>query len=180
MSTLQTLLPLNHLKTLTSIARAARGPDFKLKQYCWLTAGTLDTVDHLDELWLRTTFKDDEPWTALPLLRRTGAGVPIAVTRANIAEQRDKLDPPKPVRSHLGVLDALQSDDIHVITAIMDGQSGDRAGVAYDQGLSGAGGAQEGEDRGEEQEEAQAVGRPPTSLHGASCGLAGRTPRGTR
>jgi hypothetical protein len=112
------------LRTLDA-DRVHEGSDFKLKQYCWLTAGTLDAVDHLDELWLRSTFNDDEPWTALPLLRRTGAGVPVAVTRANIVAQRNLQEPPQPVRSQLGVLDALQSDDIHIITAIMDGQSGE-------------------------------------------------------
>ena len=103
---------------------AHEGPDFKLQQYCWLTAGTLDTVDHLDELWVRTAYDDTEEWTVLPLLRRKGKGT-IAVTRDNIAEQRGLQSAPQPVRSQLGVLDALQSDDIHVITAMMDGQSGE-------------------------------------------------------
>ena len=73
---------------------------------------------------MKTAYEDTEEWTILPLLRRKGKGT-IAVTRDNIAEQRGLQSAPQPVRSQLGVLDALQSDDIHVITAMMDGQSGE-------------------------------------------------------
>ncbi len=90
---------------------------------CRSNMGGTPPVLHVVQLADVLNFKERlEWWTVLPLLRRTGAGVPIAVARDNIAEDRD---PPQPVRSHLGVLDALQSDDIHVITAIVDGQSGE-------------------------------------------------------
>ena len=112
------------LRTLAE-DRVHEGVDFKLQKYCWMTAGTHDDVNHVDELWLRTTFSNEESWTVLPLLRRKGQGVPVAVTRDNIVEQRALQEAPVPARSQLGVLDALQSDDIHVITAIMDGQSGE-------------------------------------------------------